>query len=252
MSRRRITAFSVIIALLMVAALFMSFFLSGWSRHERPIINLPPKGNQVGQPNENIPDPGISFAPNEPLELGVSSAQEVIATLSRPSRYQCEIQVRWYWSDGDSGRNYTLSVRDDLFSIEQWVVRGRVDLKLLGDNEQLLWWTGSSGVVVYGGQRGEISPDDLCAVPTYEDLLELPDDAFLDIGYQTTEQGRFLAVRAFDGTYYGNYFLSIDTGLLHQAFFYDTSDATEPVYRMDMTRYKEGDPGDEAFAQPNE
>lgn len=251
MNRGKITGLSVVIALLMVSALFLSFFLSGWTQRDQDGIVLPSKANPTGAPNGNVPDPGISFAPTIPLELGLSHARETIATLSRSDRYQCDLLVRWFWPEGQSSWEYVLSVRGDLFSIERKAVSGQPKLRVLGNLERLLWWTGDSSVV-HDGQAGNFTRDDLCAVPTYESLLTLSDGAITDIGYQETERGRFLAVRAYDGVYYGEYLLSVDTGLLHQAVFYDTPNTEQPAYRMDMTRYQEGDPGDAVFTPPNE
>lgn len=256
MNRRKITLLSVTITLLMVGALFSSFLLSGWAGQNREPIALPPKDAQTDRPAGNIPAPLLSFAPYDPLVLNVSTAREVVATLSRPSAYRCYIRVTWLWPTGSSSCAYRLSVRGELSAVEQYdgdvspSVSREPDLRFLIGGGRLLGWVPRSGVF-YDGALGSDTTDNLCRIPTYEDLLELPDGAITDIRYEPGENGIYLAVDTQEDLYIGRYLLSIDNGLLHQAFFYDINNEDELVYHMEITDYQPGDPGDEYFRQPD-
>jgi hypothetical protein len=120
----------------------------------------------------------------------------------------------------------------------------------MNDRRQLRWAPRSSDGVIYDGARGADSEDSLCSVPTYEGLLKLPAAAITGIGYEYSG-GRFLIVSTQEELYIGQYWLSTDTGLLHQAFFYNTENPAELVYSMKITDYCEGDPGDGYFTQPD-
>ncbi|MCL2030281.1 MAG: hypothetical protein FWG93_01920 [Oscillospiraceae bacterium] len=264
MSRGKITVLSVTITLLMVGALLTSFFLSGWAGRDRPPIELPPKDAQTGRPDGDIPRPMISFPPYRPLGFDPATAPQVIETLSRSRAYLCDIRVQWLWAGGGVSRTYRLAVRGDLYGVMEF--SGDVDLSgpvlptpdyyyLMNPERQLRWTSQARGDmigVIYEGARGTESADELCSVPTYENLLNLPEGAITYIDYETGEQGRFLVVNTREKLYIGHYLLSEETGLLHQAFFYDIDDPdpTRPVYCMEMTAYREGDPGDGYFTQP--
>jgi hypothetical protein len=261
MSRRRITFLSVTITLVMVGALLTSFFLSGWAGSDRTPIALPPRDAYMEHPAGSIPDPTISFKPYLPIGLDVSTAQNVVETLHRPSEYRCDIRVRWHWPGGAASRVYRLAVRGDLYAVREYA--GHISLSgdeflqadyitLMNDERQLRWTPNASDGVTYEGARGTESADDLCSIPTYEDLLRLPEDAITDIGYETDEDGgHFLVVDTQEELYIGRYRISMNTGLLCEARFYNVEDPSELVYSMEMTNYREGDPGNRYFIQPD-
>lgn len=252
MNRGRITILSVLITLLMVAALLSSFFLSGWAGQNQDPIIIAPKTEQPGRPDGHVPDPRVSRTPFRPLDLTVSRAREIVETLARPHAYSCDITVRWLWpSEGgsqDASRTYRMSVRGGLCAIvENSALR---QTHFLMDGDRFLCWT-SGGGVIYDGVRGSATADSLCSVPTYEDLLTLPDGAITDIRHETRDDEGFVVVETLDDLYLGQYWIHIETGLLRQAFFHNAETPDELVYTMEMTRYEEGDPGDGAFAINN-
>ncbi|MDR1736590.1 MAG: hypothetical protein LBR85_06965 [Oscillospiraceae bacterium] len=246
MNRRRLTLLSVTIALLLTVALLSSFLLSGWLSPGRASIELPPRTVESGAPIGSArPGPLISADPQVPLELDVSTARRVIATLRRPADYYCKIQTRTYWPGGETSEIFILAVRGPEIHIGHQNTSGSTDYIIRCDGERFALSMGE--VESTPIMRGAFSLDDLCGAPTYEDLVSLPDGAITEIGYQNGESGRFLTVRTFESPYIGEYFVNADTGLLQQAIFRNPDGERDIAIQMDMTEYTLGDPGDEYF-----
>ncbi|MDR0249442.1 MAG: hypothetical protein LBI44_07320 [Oscillospiraceae bacterium] len=228
---------------LLLAAVFVFFFAPPF----RPggdvaPLALPSPDVRPGEPMGVIPDPILSFAPREPLTPGPGSAQAIIATLSREDAYSADITVRWAWSGGEGVRYYTVYVRADGFRADEKDSAGKVlrSTLCIGDD---LYYRIPPGIAVFEGRRGDASVDDFASIPTYEDLLLMPADVITNIGYDA--DGEYLVVYTADSVYLGQYIISVATGHLRQATFFEPESASY-VYQMDMA-YIRGEPPEEAF-----
>ena len=228
MERRNRNILVILIAIVIVVAVFSSFGLSLFTG-DTPHIVLPTP-SAADQPGE---DPGSTPAANGPVRVEVTpdTVQSVIATLSRPESYYREVTIEDYWGDGESGRTTAKVWTDSHWTlVEATGPAGTVRTSLVGDGTVRIWYGSRAGSLT--APADEYSADlEGQRIPTYEDVLALDKDAITDTGYE--EKGGLSCIyveTVVDGLdYRERYWVSVDTGLLAAA---ETWDGDELVYRM--------------------
>ena len=251
MNRTRLMLLTACTVLLLIGAVLFSTILTAQMRAPTPDIALPPPEEvPSGGIGGALPPPMIPFDPYTVLDTSPEDARDIIATLRPPESYSMAASVEWLWGEGGSAtKHFRLAVRGELFSVRELVTGGE-EIRLVGDGQALTVWSGDSSSVVYTGVQGLWDVDDFCAMPTYEDLLHLPDGMIYGLSYQEESGSKYLVVYTRDELYQGQYVLSLDTGLLSQASFYDAGDEEVLVYRYNQLSFSSAVPEEEEFITP--
>lgn len=100
----------------------------------------------------------------------------------------------------------------------------------------------------------EVLPEDtdaesLAGVPTWEAIMTLPVENILHAEYVYLPGERCLYIKTNEAVYNGEYTLSLETGVLVSAIFYE-ADGTL-AYRYTFDKPVLGDPGDSFFILPD-
>lgn len=209
-----ITRFAVLIAAVLAVAVLLSFGEGIFFGRDTPAVLLPDISENPGASADPNAPPSGSGA-GDPVEVRVTpeTVQAVIATIVRPESYGCTVQETTYWSGGSG-------VRQILFWVDGACGAARMETETLvrrslTDGETLwLWYEGESGL--YEGPLAGTTPDDLAAIPTYEDVLALEKGEILSAGYE--QKNGWSCVWAETGAEEtGNtvrYWISVENGLL--------------------------------------
>jgi hypothetical protein len=238
---RRSIAFIAVVSALILAAVAVFLFAPPFRRGGDP-VELPPAGTRAGDPMSNIPGPLLSFAPGQPLAPGADDAPLVLATLSRESEYTAFVTAYWAWEGGSRVKYYNIYVSGSRYRADELGEDGDVLRSILCIGDTLYYST--PGSLIYEGPRGGASIDDFASIPTYEDLIALPEGVITNLGYEP--EGEYIVVYTSDDIYDAQYVISIDTGCLRQAVF-RAPGGQEDVFRADIERTG-GAPPEDVFA----
>ena len=219
MERKNKLVLFLLIVLVMGVAMFSGFGLTLFGGSEVEIV-LPtpiPSGSGTGE------GPGESGWV-EDVRVTPETVQNVIATLARPENYSRTVTVEMAAGEDRTG-TYTASVLVDGAWTSVWLDHDAY--RSVGEQRTILYldpetgegtlyrWYGTGGEVVsWPVERGE---DDLTQhIPTYEDVLELEQDAIAAAGYE--EKGGLACIYVETGEdalgYVEKYWVSVDSGLL--------------------------------------
>jgi len=113
--------------------------------------------------------------------------------------------------------------------VDQTLARDRVRHSITNGESTYIWY--NSQRTVYAAEAGEITADMEQAIPTYEDVLELPVEEIAAANYQTLSDMNCIYVETAADAYgyVLRYWVSVDTGLLVAA---EKQLDGETVYRM--------------------
>ena len=159
------------------------------------------------------------------------TVQQAVATLQRPESYTRTVTVEQIWSGGSGTTNSTV------FVVGEWT---RVDTQLgdgsvrhsITDGETTYIWYGTEDEF-YTGAAGGFSADTEQAIPTYEDVLDLPKEQILRAGYRSYADTECIYVEtSISGGAVLCHWVSVYDGLLVAAEKYEGETL---VYRMTAT-----------------
>ena len=206
MEPNRRTRVAVLIALIVVLAVFGSFAYSIYSAQTSG-VTLPSL-----QPDSNVTSPSGQHAQH--VEVTPDTVQAVIASLNRASSYYRQLTVQTIWESGSS-----------VTSVQTWVDGGytysRVALPSgavrysLSDGTTLhYWYSGSTTYMT--APANSLNADLAQRIPTYEDVLNLSTERICDAGYSAYGDHPCVYVEtSADGLgYLERYWVSVETGLL--------------------------------------
>ena len=195
--------FTVLVAVVMVLILMFSNSLRRSSH-----ITLPEEGSSPGQTEDDTNASGGDAL--TVIAVTPETVQSVIRdTLSRPERYTRAVTIEDFWGEGESGTTHAdVWVDGGWTQTEAALPGGTVRYSIVGDGQFWLW---------YGGDRPALSADlEGQRIPTYEDVLELEQDAIAAAGYE--EKGGLACIYVETGEdalgYVEKYWVSVDSGLL--------------------------------------
>ena len=245
MERKKHTLFAVLAAAVIVAAVFSSFAISlFWQK--RYDIRLPDLSEQ---------DPSVQPDGDEGaggwfirLEVSPETVQNVIATLSRPQSYYREISIELYAGQERSVTTARVWVDGSWTRSEVTSPNGTLQHNLVGPDTRWLWY-GSSSEYVSFPAGGSVS-DLVQRIPTYEDVLELPQSEITATGYETYSGADciFVEVEQPDLDSSERYWIASSNGLLIAA---ERVKDGEVVYRMTALSTESPAPLDSSFALPD-
>ena len=217
----RITAVFLTLVVLVVARM-----LSGSFRRPTRVV-LPQETESSGQ------FPGGEETANDALNVvavAPNTVQSAIRTLERPARYRRTINTQRFWSGGSGTLETTVSVSAPWTRLDRTEADGRLRHTLTDGQTTYVWY--NSETAVFSAPAGEISSDAEQAIPTYEEILELPAERIVSADYRvigTDVSCIYVETDTDQNGYRLRYWVSVDSGLLVAA---EKLLEEETVYRM--------------------
>lgn len=246
MDRRRRSLFAVLIATIIVVAVFSSFAIHLFNRDTHQ-IRLPDLSEDMNpdQPGTEADGEGQFVR----VEVTPKTVQSVIATLARPQSYYREIRVE-LWADENTASVTTAKVwvDEDWVSSDVTTPGGMVQHNLVGEGKRWLWYNGDTQAIQIPADRTEA--DLVQRIPTYEDVLELPREEITSTGYENYSgvDCVFVEVEQTDLGSYERYWVSVSNGLLIAA---ERVKDDQLLYRMSTVSIESPAPLGSSFALPD-
>lgn len=210
MSQKNRTRVAVLIAVIVVAAVFGSFAFTFFST-KTPHIVLPSllpdssQSNVSGTPDEHV----------QRVDVTVSTVQAVIASLDRTGSYYRQLSVQTFW-EGGSGTFSAQTWADDGFTyVRSTMPSGQMRYSLSTPDGTVYYWYGGSSVWRIA-PADSLSADLSQRIPTYEDVLALDSEQISDAGYDAYGEHPCIYVETLrdEFGYVERYWVSTDSGLL--------------------------------------
>lgn len=224
MNQKNRIRISILVSLLVVAAVFASFGYSLFSAGTAH-VTLP----ELHGDSSAAPDPAADTDPVRQLEVTPETVQAVIASLNRAESYYRQITVQTFWSGGSSTTAVQTWVDGDCTYARSTLPSGQVRHTLSQGETVYYWYSGNSAW--FTAPAGSLSPDLARRLPTYEDVLSLDVSVISDAGFQSYGDHPCIYVEtAVDELgYLERYWIGTDTGLLVAA---ETVKGEQTVYSM--------------------
>ncbi len=243
--RNRRALFAVLIATIIVLAVFSSFAIHLLNRNDYE-IRLPnlSEGDGLDQPG----DPSGGDGELIRVEVTPETVQSVIATLARPQSYYREIRIE-LWGGGESAiTTAQVWVDDGWVRSDVTAPGGMVQHNLVGEQTRWLWYNWDRTAVSIPADR--TVSDLVQRIPTYEDVLQLPREEITDTGYENYGgmDCVFVEVAQTELDSCERYWISVANGLLVAA---ERIKADQPVYRMSTVSIETPAPLNSSFALPD-
>lgn len=173
MEQNNRTRVAVLIALIVVLAVFGSFAYSIYSSQTSG-VTLP------SQHPDTSTAPGVEPHAQR-VEVTTGTVQAVIASLDRADSYYRPLTVQTHW-DGGSSVTSVQTWADGGYTYSRAVLPSGAVRYSLSDGTSLhYWYSGSSTYMT--APKGSLTADLAQRIPTYEDVLDLPSDRIHDAGY---------------------------------------------------------------------
>lgn len=217
----RITAVFLTLVVLVVALM-----LTGSLR--RPVsITLPAEEETPGQTSG---DPAKDSGQLTVVAVTPETVQAAIETLARPAQYRRTISVQQFWSGGSGTVETTTTVSGSWSRLDRTLVDGRIRHTVTDGETTYVWY--NSGRKVYTASAGEITADVEQAIPTYEDIFNLPTEDIAAADYRAIGDHVnciYVETGEMEQGYVLRYWVSVDSGLLVAA---ERLQNGETIYRM--------------------
>ncbi|MDR0325167.1 MAG: hypothetical protein LBI19_03615 [Oscillospiraceae bacterium] len=246
MSRRQITLLSVGAAVLLAAVLMGSVWLTYFAGNSVPFTLPSPLPSGV-LPGVSAPEPALGGFSYTPLTVDARSIQAVLATVERPAAYRQTVTCTFYWPGGEETVTHSIARRGDLTRVE---TRGMEPLaqNRISTPDTVYAWTGDA-MPVYAVTPEDADAEVLSGVPAWETVAALPPESILLAEYLNLPgERRCLRVLTEEAVYFGEYIVSLETGLLVKAAF---TGAEGLAYEVKTGPPVLGDPGNEYFTLPD-
>lgn len=206
MEQNRRTRVAVLIALIVLLAVFGSFAYSIYSSRTAGVI-LP-----SAQPDVGVGSPGSEHA--QRVEISVDTVQAAIASLTRSDSYYRPLTVQTHW-DGASSVTSVQTWVDGGYTYSRVVLpSGAVRYSLSDGTTLYYWFSGNTSYLT--APANSLNADLAQRIPTYEDVLNLPAGRIHDAFYGAYGEHLCIYVEtvADELGYLERYWISVDTGLL--------------------------------------
>lgn len=202
-------------ALLLVGALFLSFFLSTAAYRTDDEVLLPSETTKTPQTDTVL---GKNLKILGDVQVTVDNVQQVIASLGRAQSYTMQVTSRLYYGETSGTTTYRQTVRQGACRTDVLSASGAtLYSELLWDGMCYAWRSGSSSYTT--SRQGAFVADRSASLPTYETVCELPREAITGGALVQTEQDMLLTVDTQEQDRIGVYKISAQTGLLQSASF---------------------------------
>lgn len=233
--------FYIIIALALLAAVGLIFFLAPGSTPDTPAVVLPSP-----VPAEAVQESGAGEGGN-PLRIGPENVQTALATLSRAESYSRTLMIRDFYSGGSRERSIAVYAKPGALRLDITAENAPTEHVLLSDGEKRLWFDGDSSV--YTGPAADSDADAYQSILTYENILSAPKADILAAGFTDFSGVSCIFVRWRFGSlgYESECFIDPDSGLLLGERCYD---GQLLIYSMDSELLRPEPPEDSHFTAP--
>lgn len=246
MERKRRTVFAVLIATIIVVAVFSSFAVNLFGQEDYE-IRLPNLSDELegDSPGEgNTADDQVTR-----VDVTPETVQGVIATLTRSRSYHRQISIE-LWAGKEDPTVTTAEVWVD-GSWTRTVVTspdGRIQHNLVGDGTHWRWYDGDDSAVAFSAD--DAASDLIQRVPTYENVLELDKKDIVAAGYEKYDKTVCIYVEAKQEALDSSerYWISVSDGLLVSA---ERVKNGRLVYRMTVLSTESPAPLNSSFALPD-
>lgn len=181
MERRKRTLFAVLIATIIVVAVFSSFAINLFGRDSYE-IRLPDlsQDSTENQPGDEVGSGGQFVR----VEVSPQTVQSVVATLvrARPQSYYREITIELWAGETSSVTTAQVWVDGGWTRSDITSPSGMVQHNLVGEDTRWLWYDDDPEAISF--PVDQTVSDLIQRIPTYEDVLALPVDEITDTGYE--------------------------------------------------------------------
>lgn len=246
MDRKRRSLFAVLIATIIVVAVFSSFAIHLFNQEEHQ-IRLPDLSEELNQDQPGTDTDGDGQFVR--VEVTPETVQSVIATLKRPRSYHRELELE-LWADADTSAVTTAEVWVDGGWTRSSVTasNGLTQHNLVGDGQRWMWYDGDETALVFPADEG--IPDLVQRIPTYEDVLALPWSRITAAGYESYAgvDCVFVEIERSELNSRERYWISVSDGLLTAA---ERVKDDLVVYRMTARSTVSPAPLDSSFVLPD-
>lgn len=247
MERRKRTLFAVLIATIIVVAVFSSFAINLFGRDSYE-ITLPDlsQDSAENQPGDVVGSGGQFVR----VEVTPQTVQSVIATLvrARPQSYYREITIELWAGESSSVTTAQVWVDGGWTRSDVTSPSGKVQHNLVGEGTRWLWYDDDPEAISFPADQ--VVSDLIQRIPTYEDVLALPVEEITDTGYE--DYGGlncvFAEVRQEELNSWERYWISVSSGLLVAA---ERVKDDQLVYRMTALSIESPAPLSSSFALPD-
>lgn len=247
MERGKRTLFAVLVATIIVVAVFSSFALNLFAQDDYQ-VQLPDlsEGTET-DPSGNGAESGSRFIR---VEVTPETVQSVISkTLSRPQSYYREISIE-LWAGTETAAVTTARVWVDGGWTRSDVTApsGLVQHNLVGEGTRWLWY--EDDIAAVSVPAGQTVSDLVQRIPTYEDVLALPQEEITDAGYEKYAKTDcvFVEVEQEELDSYERYWIAVSDGLLVAA---ERVRDDQLLYRMTVLSTESPAPLNSSFALPD-
>ena len=246
MDRKRSTLFAVLIATIIVLAVFTSFAITLFGQEDYQIKLPDLAGDAQTGPTGDPNDPDSHFVR---VEVTPETVQSVIATLHRPRSYYRELELE-LWADAETSAVTAAKVWVDGGWTRSAVTApgGLTQHNLVGSEQHWMWYDGDEAALVFPADA-DVS-DVVQRIPTYEDVLELPQDLITAAGYEAYAGADCVFVEIEQNRLNSRerYWISVSDGLLLSA---ERIVDDMVVYRMTARSTVSPAPLDSSFVLPD-
>ncbi len=245
MERKKRTLFAVLIAAIIVMAVFSSYAMNLFGR-ESYHVALPDlsEGTDPDQDGDGGQDAGRFVR----VEVTPETVQAVVQTLKRPQSYYRQISIE-LWA-GQESSTTTVQVWTDGGWTRSEVTGpgGRVQHNLVKEQERWLWYDGDSEAVSL--PASPLASDLVQRTPTYEDVLALSPEDITDTGYEpyAQEDCIYIEVEQPELGSRERYWIAVSNGLLMGA---QRVRGEQLLYRMQALYTESPAPLSSVFALPD-
>lgn len=246
MERKKRALFAVLIATIMVAAVFASFAMTLFQQKDYD-IRLPDLS--TGQDTDQSTDADRFSDEVIRVEVTPETVQSVIATLDRPKSYYREISIELWAGEGESALTTAAVWVDEGWSRSDVTApNGRVQHNLVGENRRWIWYDHESTAVELPAEQE--AADLIQRIPTYEDVLELSTREITAAGYEQYGDAECVCVEV-EQRELGSrerYWIDVTNGLLVAA---ERTRDEQLLYRMTASSTESPAPLGAQFALPD-
>ena len=223
-----------------VAALLLVVYFFGAGRRSGGSITLPQDGAAETPERPQDPQTAAQF-----LTVDRETILPLLRSLSRPACYYQALTATLYWDQSEAAK--TVEVYR-LGQVIKGIVRQGTETKyLLTDGQTLYVWYEGDGTAFSTRLSSDTALDDLLGIPTYETVLQLPEDAVVEAGY--VEMGEtetcpcvYLACQVSEDGYTDRYWIDVESQMLYRA---DAQFADQQIYLVQQTAFTACTPGPE-------
>lgn len=245
MEQKNSTRVTLLIAVIVVAAVFGSFAFTLFSTKTPPIVlpNIHTDSSQ-GSVSGSMDDHA------QRVEVTVSTVQAVIASLERAGSYYRQLSVQTLWEGGSGSTSVQTWVDDGYTYVRSVMPSGQIRYCLSTPEDIVYYWYGGSSAWLTA-PAGSLSADLSQRIPTYEDVLTLDTKKISAAGYDAYGEHPCIYVETIQDElgYLERYWVSVDSGLLVAA---QTVKEDKVVYSVNATAPVQTPcPTDAVFALPD-